>query len=287
MPIPSVAIAIYRSVLTFLVLFLMARLMGKKQISQMTFFDYVVGITIGSIAASVSVELHETLVGLTSMVVWSLLAVFTGWLALKSPPFERLAKGVPVAAIQDGRILEKNLSNELVTIQDLLMKLRQQQVFSLDDVAEAFLERDGQLSVLLKGDRQPLTGKSTGIRVPPSGMPSLVILNGQIQHDALQKWGYGPAWLEKELEKQGVSDPKEVIAGQLDANGKLWLDLRDDQKNLHQPQAQKSLLANLLQSQTQLEMMAQDAGDTQARQLYRKLAQEVRKVMEDLEPLQR
>lgn len=261
--------------------------MGKKQISQMTFFDYVVGITIGSIASSVSVELEETLVGIASLATWSFLAVFVGWFALKSPRWEKLVQGVPSPVISNGKIREKSLANELITTEDLLMMLREKGVFSVSDVETALLEPNGRLSVLLKSDRQPLTGKSTGIKVPPQGMIDTVILDGRVQREALLQRGYTLAWLDAELEKHGVSDRDQVTLAQLDASGNLWLDLKDDQNNMPKPQSKKLLLADLIKVQAELELLALDADDPEARQLYSRLAADAGNVLRDLEPFLR
>lgn len=281
--VPIVVVAIYRSVVSFVVLLLLTRLMGKKQISQMTFFDYAVGITIGSITASISLELEETLVGIVSLATWSLLAVYTGWGALKSSRFEKLVQGTPTAAVEDGKILEENLYNELVTTGDLLMKLRENRVFHLDDVEAAFIEPDGKISVLLKGDRQPLTGKSAGIPVPPTEMTRNVIIDGQVQEKTLAELGYNTSWLTRKLRQRGINSPKDVIIAQVDGTGELWVDLKDDRVPVHKPQAKKLLLANLSKVRAELERLALETGSPRAQKLYSNLARQAAGMLQELE----
>lgn len=222
-----IELTIIRTVLAFVALLLVTKMMGRKQLSQMTFFDYVVGITIGSTASTMSVELdNETLVPLTGIIVWASMAVLMGWLVLKSVTVQRLVQGVPVPIVERGRLQEQSMRDELLTVQDLTMQLREQQVFSLQDVEAVFLEANGRMSVKLKDDRTPPTARQLGKSKPSTPPPRLVIEDGLVNLKALQQSGHDLEWLHKQLKRHGVNDPSQVIAAQVHDDGSLWLDRR-------------------------------------------------------------
>jgi uncharacterized membrane protein YcaP (DUF421 family) len=146
--IGSIAI---KSMVAAFVLFVLARIMGKKQISQLTFFDYVVGISIGSIAGSLSVERKISFIdGITSMLIWALVPLLFSYLSAKSMKARRLLDGTPTILIQNGKIIEKNLKKVKLTVNDLLEELRVKDAFNIADVEFALLETNGKVSVLKK-----------------------------------------------------------------------------------------------------------------------------------------
>src|SRR5690625_4755676 len=106
---PELILILIRSIVAFLMLFLMARIMGKKQISQLTFFDYCVGITIGSIAATMSVDQNvKALNGIMSLFIWGIFPILLAYFGMKSNLFSNLTDGKPTILIHQGKILEKN-----------------------------------------------------------------------------------------------------------------------------------------------------------------------------------
>jgi uncharacterized membrane protein YcaP (DUF421 family) len=135
---------ILRATLSFLVLLVMTRLMGRKQISQLTFFNYVTGIALGSIAADIAGE-SETpfLNGATSLVWWSILTILTGYIGLKFSKVRVLIDGQPVIVIKQGKILENQLRKLRLNMDDLSMLLREKDIFSVQDVANASFDPMG------------------------------------------------------------------------------------------------------------------------------------------------
>ena len=123
--------------------------MGKKQISQLTFFDYCVGITIGSIAASMAVDQNIKISnGVMSLLVWGLIPLVLGYLGLKLKWFHQLTDGKSDVLIEKGKILEKNLRKNQLAVEELILLLREKDVFKLEDVEMAVFETNGQLSIL-------------------------------------------------------------------------------------------------------------------------------------------
>ena len=146
--------------------------MGKKQISQLTFFDYVVGISIGSIAASLSVDQRISFIDdITSMIIWTLVPLVFSYLSAKSIKTRRLLDGTPTILIQNGKIIEKNLTKTKLTINDLLEELRVKDVFNIADVKFALLETNGKISVLKKSSNQTVANSNLKTPVHHQGLP--------------------------------------------------------------------------------------------------------------------
>lgn len=200
------------------------------------FFEYINGITIGSIAAEVSTGLDRNIFhGLIGMSVWFAVPFIVDIISIKSKIVRDFAEGKGTVLIKDGKVMEDNLKKEKYTIDELLAKLRNKNVFQVADVEFAVLETDGNLSVLLKKENQPITAKVLNLAVAPIKEPQTVIMDGEIMHEPLSSSGYSQNWLDTELDKMGVSI-ENVFLGQVDSYGQLTVDLFDDKIKVPAPQ---------------------------------------------------
>lgn len=226
---PDFVLILLRSILAFLFLLILTRIMGSKQLSQLTFFDYVVGITIGSIAATMSVDKNIQISnGLVSLAIWGLFPVALSFIGLKSRKFLQFTDGRPYIVIKDGEVLEDTMKKSKLAIDELMMLLRERGVFKVEDVEIAILETNGQLSVMRKSDLDPVTPQQLGLQIKLEKPPSLVIADGEILQDNLSNLGVTKKWLMNELKKQGIQSIEEVFLGQLDSDKKLYVDVYKD-----------------------------------------------------------
>lgn len=205
---------------------ILARVLGKQQISQLTFFDYVLGITIGSIAASLSVDLSSRAwphwIGI---ITWAIAVVILQYISFLSKRSQRYLTGVPTIVIMNGKILEQNMYKLRYTTSDLLEQLRDKNVFDLTRVAFAVLENNGQLSVLLKPQYQPVTPSDLNISPKNAGLNNELIYNGLIIEENLAKTGVDRVWLEQQLRAQGISSYTDVFIASYDStSGNLYID---------------------------------------------------------------
>lgn len=208
---PELILILLRSIAAFLLLFLMARMMGKKQISQLTFFDYCVGITIGSIAATMSVDQNvKALNGLMSLFVWGLFPILLSYIGMKSNAFSNLTDGKATTLIENGKILEKNMKKNLMNLNELMLLLREKDVFKVSDVEMAILETNGKLSIMLKTDQQPVTAKMLNMPIPLEHGPMILIMDGKMMTKSMEVLGFTAEWLETEVKKQGAYDISDV-----------------------------------------------------------------------------
>lgn len=205
-------VVLARSIIAFATLFIFARLLGKQQVSQLTFFDYVLGITIGSIAASLSIDLESRAwphwVGLA---VWTLAVLGIQIASTKSTAAAKVFMGEPVVVIRKGKLLEEAMGRMRYTTAEMLEQLRNQGVFDISTVEFAVMESDGQLSVLLKPEHRPATVQDLALTPQGGGMSAQLIYDGQVIQENLQAAGVDTAWLAKQLQQQGINNASQVF----------------------------------------------------------------------------
>ena len=218
-----------RAIFSFIVLFTLARILGKKQISHLTFFDYVVGIVIGDMASTMAIETQMKITnGLIGLVVYTLLSIIIAYGAIKSFKFRDLVESSPSILIKNGKVMEKNLFKHKMTYDDLMNGLREKDAFIIDEVEMAILETNGQISVMKKPEYQALTPKDIGLRMKDNHAPSLIIIDGTLLENRIKSLGYTKDWLHSEIKKKGAKDFKDVFLAQIDSNGNVYVDLYND-----------------------------------------------------------
>jgi uncharacterized membrane protein YcaP (DUF421 family) len=225
---PQGLIVLIRSTFSFFTLFVLTRVMGRRQISQLNFFDYVNGITIGSIAATLAIDIsRESLPTFIGLLAYSFWVLFLNLLEEKNRTLRRIINGKSVIVIQNGKILENNLREYGYTIDDLKMILRTQGAFNLADVEYAILEANGRISTLLKSQVRPATPKDFGIDTEYQGIPIDLISDGKIIADNLNLVGLTEDWLRGKLSELRLK-PEDVFYAELDTSGKLYVDAYRD-----------------------------------------------------------
>lgn len=218
-----------RSIIGFFSLLIFARIIGKEQISQLTFFDYALGITIGSIAASLTTDLSSRawphFIGLLT---WASLGYLMELITLKWRYAAKYLEGEPTIIIMNGKIMDKALRKMKYRVSDILMLLRNKGVFDVNEVDFALIEPNGQISVLKKPEEQPLTPKDMNIPVSPTGISTELVYDGIIIEENLRQLNKDKAWLMDELKKQGIGNVSEVFLVTLNPEGSLYVDKYDD-----------------------------------------------------------
>lgn len=221
-----------RTFLAFIAMLLFNRILGKKQMSQITLFNYITGITFGSIAAAMAIDPHISLLdGVISLTMWSLLTIGIGKLTLKVPRLRVMLDGEPTIIIKKGKILEKTMASMHLNMDDVSMLLREKDVFSIRDVEYAILEPHGGLSVLKKVDKQTPTKEDLKIGTEPIlYMPTEVITDGSVVYQNLRELNLTKEWLNQALHNAGCSPDhiQEIFYAELQSDGTLHIDKRRD-----------------------------------------------------------
>ncbi|MBM7580733.1 DUF421 domain-containing protein [Jeotgalibacillus terrae] len=222
---------IIRGLLMVLVLFICTKLLGKKQISQLSFFEYVTGITIGSIGAEVITGLdRQFLHGVLGIVSFISIPLLIDYLSLKSKKVRDLVEGEGTVFIQQGKVIEENLKKERYTTDELMELLRRKDVFAVSDVNFAILEPSGELNVLLKKSRMPVVQEDIKKNVQDEKPPEIIIMDGEPVEKTLQSIGRDIEWLREQMKKKGVS-MSDVFLAQISQDGKIFFDLYDRTEN--------------------------------------------------------
>jgi len=224
-----ILVVVIRSIISFFSLLILTRIMGKQQVAELTFFDYVVGITIGSIASTLSVQVNQnTIATLAGMGVWTILPIMLAYLSLHNIWIRKVVEGEGTVLIENGNIIEKNLGKVRITIDDLLSQMRTQGVFDITDVEFAIIESNGRLSLQKKSQKRPVTPSDLNLSTMYEGLPTNLIEDGILLVDAIESLKLSKAWLYHQLDKVNIQDIKLISLAQLDTKGVLYVDLDGD-----------------------------------------------------------
>ena len=219
---------VIRSILSLTSLFFITKLLGKKQVSQLSLFDYVIGISIGNLAAEMSINIEiNYLHGLLSMITFGLIAFLISYITMKSIYLRRFFIGVPTLLIQNGKILEKNLKNVKLDVNDLLEECRSAGYFDLNEIEYAVMEVNGTLSVLPKSENKPVTLKDMNLKSNKSSLCANIIIDGHVMKNNLKNMNKEESWLEKELKVKGVK-LENILLATLDNQEKLTIYKRNE-----------------------------------------------------------
>ena len=201
-----------QTLLSFVILFILARLSGYRQISQMSMFDYINGITIGSIAAEMAtgLDVHWSY-PLIAMVGYGLLTLLVSCLSARSLKIRRFVTGDPLTLLHNGVIYRKNLKKAHVTVNEMLEECRISGYFSLSDLQTILLESNGKLSFIPAAGQKPVTAEDLHLPAEADCIHANLIIDGVLLKTNLQAAGRDEHWLDKKLRQQGLTSVKDVF----------------------------------------------------------------------------
>ena len=204
---------ILTALLSVAALFIIAKLMGHKQVAQLDFFDYISGITIGSVAAELATELEAPWKPLIALAVYGLASVTLGLLTHKFPRTRKYINGSPTILMNEGKLYRKNLKKAKLDLSEFLLLCREQGYFDLEEIQTAIFEHNGKLSVLPKAANRPATPEDLKITAKATHIGTEVIMDGRVMGENLSRIGRDVKWLEKALKAQGYHDSKAIFLG--------------------------------------------------------------------------
>lgn len=204
---------ILTALLSVIALFIITKMMGHKQVAQLDFFDYISGITIGSIGAELATELEEPYKPFIALVVYGLTSLLLNLLAHKIPQTRKYINGTPTILMNGSKLYRQNLKKAKLDLSEFMLLCREQGYFDLDEIQTAVFEHNGKLSVLPKAANRPATPDDLKITAKAKHIGVEVIMDGRVMGENLSRLGRDAKWLEKELRAQGYSDAKEILLG--------------------------------------------------------------------------
>lgn len=197
--------------------------MGHKQVAQLDFFDYINGITIGSIAAELATDLEKPWKSLIAMLVYGMIAVGLSLVTNKFPKIRKYVNGSPTILMNDGKIYRKNMKKAKLDLSEFLTMCREQGYFDLNDIQTAIFEYNGKLTILPNSANRPITPADIELHPEPDHINTELIMDGRIMGENLKRMGLDLKWLEKQIKAQGYHDVKEIFLGLCDNNNHLSL----------------------------------------------------------------
>ena len=209
------------SVLSYAALAVCAKVIGRKQISQLDSLDYITGITFGSIAAELATDLENMGGPLLALLVYMLLTWLTSIAGVRFNRSRKFLNGTPSIIMSNGKLYRENMKKAKLDLSDFMVMCREQGYFNLGDIHTAVFEYNGKLSILPVSGRRPATPEDMNLAPAQETMFTELILDGRILEENLRRMGLNAAWLNKQLRRQGLRSADEVFLG-----------LCDDQKNL-------------------------------------------------------
>lgn len=214
---------ILSSLLSAASLFILAKIMGHKQMAQLDFFDYITGITIGSIAAELATELESPWKPLVAMIIYGIIAFCLTILAHKFPKSRKYVNGTPTIIMDNGKLYRKNMKKAKLELSEFMVLCRQEGYFDIKDIETAIFEYNGRITILPKSEKRPLTPEDMKITPKKAEIYTEIIMDGRIMHENLKRLGLDLVWLDKQLKQQKYDSAKEIYLGVCDNNNNLTL----------------------------------------------------------------
>ena len=225
-------IVIYRSFLSLATLFLVTKMLGKKQVSQLSLFDYVIGISIGNFAAEMTINLEsQTMNGILAVFIFGIVAYAVSILTMKSIFLRRFFMSTPTILIEKGQIIKDGLKKVKFDINDLLQQCRINGYFDVNDIEYAIMEANGTISILPKENKRCVNLEDLNISKKQTGLCANVIIDGKIMEENLKNINKSKEWLLKQIK---TNDFSKILLATVDNNEQLRLYFGDNKSKSHE-----------------------------------------------------
>lgn len=211
------------ALLSAVALFLIAKVMGHKEIAQLDFFDYITGITIGSIGAELATELEKPWKPLVAIAIYGGISIGLSVITNQFPKLRKYINGSPTIIMNDGKLYRSNMKKAKLDLSEFMVMCRQLGYFQLSDIQTAIFEYNGKLTILPVSSRRPATPEDMNLSPTQERICTEVIMDGRILDENLKRRGLDAKWLQKQLEAQGYRHAGEVFLGLCDSENQLSL----------------------------------------------------------------
>ena len=214
----------FRTILVLIILFFITKMMGKKQISELNFFDYVVGITIGSIAADISLDIEKNMIaGIAALFIYGFISYIISFVSIKSILARRFFIGVPTVLVEKGKIIESGLKKSKIDVNDLLMEARENGYFNLYEIDYALMEVNGNISFLPKEKEKPVTKRDMKIKCSNEGLTVNAIIDSKYMVNNMKAINKDKEWLDHELKVNGYDNYDNILLAMINNNYKVTI----------------------------------------------------------------
>ncbi len=221
----SILETLFRTTVGFTVLIVVTRLLGKKQLGQLTIFTYITGIALGNMAGDMIVHRDVSVLdGTIALVFWVVLTFIVEYISLKSGKARVILDGEPTIVVKKGEIMQDKLKKQRLNIDDLTMLLRTNNVYSILDVDYAILEPNGQLSILKRTNLEQVTKKDMNIPGESrQNIPTEIIVDGKLVSKNVTEIGLDSIWLDQQIKQANINSIEDVFYAELQMDGSLYI----------------------------------------------------------------
>ncbi|MDI3480453.1 MAG: hypothetical protein PWQ97_108 [Tepidanaerobacteraceae bacterium] len=221
----EILMLLYRSIILFAVSLFLVRFMGKRTIAQLSPFDLIVIIIMGSaIAIPLEDDKIKLTYGIVPVIVMSVLNYGLSLAITKNRKLENFFQGTSTVLVRNGEVIIKNMKKERITLADLLILLREKNIANINEIEEATIEPNGKLSIIKKKEAQPVTPKDLGLWSSQGIFPTLIVDRGEVLHNNLERVGASIDQIITELNKKGIKDLAKIKTAWLDEEGNVYVD---------------------------------------------------------------
>jgi len=215
---------IIKGLISIIYLFSVIKILGKKQISELNIFDYVIGISLGNIAAEMTVNKDITIInGIVAMSIYGLVSLFISYITEKSIIARRFVVGFPIVLIENGKISKEQLKKVKIDLNDLLQDARENGYFDISEIEYAVMEVSGKVSFLPKSKYQPVTCNDMKIKKEYSGLMANLVMDGKIMYEHLKVINRDEKWLREKIQKEGYKNIEDIFLVICDSKEKLTI----------------------------------------------------------------
>lgn len=201
-----------RSLISLIVLFFTTKIIGKKQVSELSLFDYVIGISIGNFTAEMVMDIQGQYInGIIAMLTFGIFAYFVSIISMKSILLRRYIIGVPTLIIENGKILENAMKKTKIDINDLLEQTRNAGYFDIDEIAYAIMEANGKLSFLPKDKNKPITKKDMSLKQEKDELTANIIIDGKLMKNNIKNTDKSLEWVIHDLKVKGYKTYENIL----------------------------------------------------------------------------
>ena len=221
------------SIGSFLAILILTKLMGYREMSQLSMFDYINSITIGSIAAEMATSLEENFMEpLVALIVYSLATIFFALLTSKSIKMRRCIEGRPLILMSNGELYRDNLKKAKIDIGEFLTQCRVNGYFDVSKLETVVLEGNGKMSFLLKVSDRPVTPSDMDLSPEQDYLVANVILDGVILEKNLHHTGNDEKWLRNQIKRQGADRIEDILLATCDSNNQITVFMKNSRKQV-------------------------------------------------------
>ena len=217
---------------SIVVLFILTKIVGQREMSGLSIFDFMIAITIGSIAAEMATSLEDNFMQpLIAMIIYAIVTLIISFINMKSVKLRPIFSGKTLILYDNGTLFKENFKKAKIDLNEFLSQSRTNGYFNLTDIKTALLEENGKISFLPYSDKRPANASDFNIKPDEDNINTNLIIDGKVMEENLQEINLDKLWLNETLQKQGITRIDNIFLATYNMNGNLSVYLSKNVKD--------------------------------------------------------